>query len=183
MAYSGYGGLRGGGAAGLIIIIEMHLVISLIIVINSATAGDNGDFNEWHSAHATAYGGANDSHKMGTGCKNENEKPSKQWHGRDNIAAVSGALFNNGSSCGQCYQIKCVSGRRPGLPGWCRPGSPSVTVMATDLCRPNYAAPPSGGGWCNPPLEHFAVAQPAWLKMVNFEAGIVPVKFRRVQCS
>ncbi|KAL2327557.1 hypothetical protein Fmac_020984 [Flemingia macrophylla] len=66
-----------------------------------------------------------------------------------NTAALSTALFNNGLSCGSCYEMRCDSD------------------------------PKCNGGWCNPPLQHFDLAEPAFLQIAQYKAGIVPVSFRR----
>jgi hypothetical protein len=90
-------------------------------------------------------------------------------------AALSTALFNDGASCGQCYKIVCdyQSDSR-----WCNKGV-SVTITATNYCPPNYDLPSNNGGWCNPPLQHFDMAQPAWEKIGIYRGGIVPVLFQR----
>eukprot|EP00253_Pinus_taeda_P006335 PITA_06335 len=65
-------------------------------------------------------------------------------------------------------------------PQWCLLGT--VMVTATNFCPPNNAFPNDNGGWCNPSLQRFDMVEHAFLKIVKYRGGIVPILYTRVPC-
>ncbi|TQD99365.1 hypothetical protein C1H46_015023 [Malus baccata] len=125
------------------------MFIANIVIINVG-----GAIGGWLNGHVAFY----DTNEQGYGVE---------------TTALSSALFNNGQTCGACFEVTCVD-----VPKLCLPGTTKVT--ATNLCPPSKNA---SANWCNPPSKHFDLSQPMFLKIAKFAAArIVPTHFQRVPC-
>ncbi|KAL2644349.1 hypothetical protein R1flu_011936 [Riccia fluitans] len=128
----------------------------------------------WRDGTATFYGGMDASGTMNGGCGYAN--PFNLGYG-DQTAALSGALWNKGLSCGACFEIKCKISASAYAKQWCYASQPSIFVTATNLCPQG-----SFGGWCDSPRIHFDLAYAAFTKVANQVAGHMPVQYRRTPC-
>ncbi|CAL9220940.1 unnamed protein product [Arabidopsis halleri] len=145
-------------------------LVTAILLVGTLSVGMCS--NGWIRAHATYYGVNDSPASLGGACGYDN--PYHAGFGA-HTAALSGALFRSGESCGGCYQVRCDY---PADPKWCLRGA-AVTVTATNFCPSN-----NNNGWCNLPRHHFDMSSPAFFRIARRgNEGIVPVFYRRVGCK
>ncbi|XP_010502882.2 PREDICTED: expansin-A12 [Camelina sativa] len=145
-------------------------LVAVILLVGTLSVGMCS--NGWIRAHATYYGVNDSPASLGGACGYDN--PYHAGFGA-HTAALSGALFKSGESCGGCYQVRCDF---PADPKWCLRGA-AVTVTATNFCPSN-----NNNGWCNLPRHHFDMSSPAFFRIARRgNEGIVPVFYRRVGCK
>ncbi|KAL3698993.1 hypothetical protein R1sor_017015 [Riccia sorocarpa] len=138
------------------------------IVLPATNAQSAWEVTEWTTgARATFYGGSDASGTYGGAC-GYGDIFAKGYGVQ--TTALSSALFNNGYTCGACFQLRCDSSN-------CYAGS-SITVTAT-----NYCPQGSFGGWCDSPQRHFDLSFPMFASLAPTVVGVIPVQYRRVSCS
>ncbi|KAK3431557.1 hypothetical protein EUGRSUZ_E03359 [Eucalyptus grandis] len=145
---------------------EVFLILAMAVVV-SAIDGT------WYDARATFYGDMGGGETMQGACGYGDL--IKQGYGLA-TTALSTALFNEGLSCGACFEIYCSN-----APKSCIPKAAPIIVTATNFCPPNYTK--TKDIWCNPPQKHFDLSMPMFTKIAYYKAGVIPVRYRRVLCS
>ncbi|KAF8007628.1 hypothetical protein BT93_K1585 [Corymbia citriodora subsp. variegata] len=152
---------------------SLALMTVLFFVIAGGNSHDGSGLHGWDSsAHATFYGDIHGNGTMMGACGYGNL--FQQGYGLK-TTALSTVLFDDGATCGACYEIMCINSP------WCLPDRPVIRVTATNFCPPNYTK--TSEVWCNPPQKHFDLSMPMFLEIARYRAGIVPVAFRGVKCG
>ncbi|XP_059658454.1 expansin-A2-like [Cornus florida] len=145
------------------VILVMVMVMAFFLV--DAVATKDG----WNGAHATFYGDVKGNETMQGACGYGDL--FERGYGLE-TTALSTVLFHKGLTCGACYEIQCDNSK------WCL--NDTIKVTATNICPSNYINPSEN--WCNPPSKHFDLSQPMFRKIAVYEAGVVPIVYRRTPC-
>ncbi|KAL6340231.1 hypothetical protein AAG906_040667 [Vitis piasezkii] len=148
-------------------LVSSFMAMALVV---GALGQIGGHLDAWGDGRATFYGDIHGSETMYGACGYGNL--FEQGYGLE-TTALSTALFNNGATCGACFELYCVHSK------WCIKGAGGIRVTATNFCPPSSTSP---NPWCNPPQKHFDLSQYMFLKFAIYQGGVVPVKFRRVYC-
>ncbi|KAJ8764983.1 hypothetical protein K2173_010451 [Erythroxylum novogranatense] len=149
--------------------------IALFFILSFPAYGITASDQGWKSATATFTRDTDNSITIEGACGYGDLR--KSTYGRYS-AGLSSMLFNRGSTCGACFEVRCVDHIL-----WCLQGSPSVVLTATDFCPPNYGLSADYGGWCNFPKEHFEMSEAAFGEIAERKGDNVPIQYRRVKCE
>ncbi|RZC11047.1 putative expansin-A30 [Glycine soja] len=144
--------------------------IMFIIIGKPAIVVGTFQPSQWTLSHATFYGDESASATMGGACGYGNLFIN--GYGKD-TAALSSTLFNNGYACGTCYQIQCVQSSA------CYSNVLYTTVTATNLALLIGLRPLMTEAGATH-LSHLHMSKPAFMKIAQWQAGIIPVMYRRV---
>ncbi|XP_041997924.1 expansin-A16-like [Salvia splendens] len=125
---------------------------------------------EWKSATATYSTDSNDSMLTEGACGYGDLHKSYGKY----TTGLSGMLFDRGSSCGACFEVRSAQ-----LPQ----ATPPILVTATDFCPPNYALPADHGGWCNFPRAHFHLPEATFSLISHLKPQLLPIHYRRATCQ
>ncbi|KAL0383842.1 UNVERIFIED_CONTAM: Expansin-A20 [Sesamum radiatum] len=149
------------------------VICYLLSALHASTV--TAQYQEWKSATAT-YSKETDASIITEGACGFGDL-HKTSYGKYSTG-LSGMLFNRGSSCGACFEVRCADNML-----WCLQRSPSIVLTATDFCPPNYGLPADYGGWCNFPRAHFQMPEAAFSLIAQQKVDVVSIQYRRVQCK
>lgn len=173
----------------------MSIVAFLALLLPIVT----GQTGEWQLGRGSFYGPtdqfksdwgtgtcrcwSSDSYRPDVPCFDDIVSPSY-------IAAVDTAGMQYTGTCGTCLEIRCTTGPTRGLAssmypeGACK-GEESVIVQVTDSCPCEQNE--SNRRWCCQDtargVRHLDIAEPAFLKLAQQEAGVIDVLFRQIPCT
>ncbi|KAL9678687.1 hypothetical protein QQ045_016536 [Rhodiola kirilowii] len=137
------------------------LVLGVAHIVFALAASSN---QGWDTAFATSTANAQEDSPCGF--------DSVQSYYGNKTAAISIAMYNQGLTCGACYEIACAKSSS------CLQSK--VQVTATSMCSPNYLDPTKN--WCRQPLKHFQLPESVFSVISKDVSAVVPVVFRPVAC-
>jgi len=125
--------------------------------------------SNWYDGRSTYYTSINDGN-CGYGTINTTYFPFAH------IAAPNTAFYNNGTTCGECYEITCVK-------SWynfstCCIANTSVVIQVSDQCPKAENLE-----WCSGDINHFDLSQAAFSVIAVDSCGVLNTKYRRVACN
>nr|CAD1831087.1 unnamed protein product [Ananas comosus var. bracteatus] len=147
-----------------------RLLVALAVLMAIAVTRVDANFqtSDWSLAHATFYG----------------TRPRPETHGgslwiwqplqhrlRDGNRGVELRCSTRGTGA-------AVATRYGARATACYAGSPSIVVTARTSARPTGPRPPTTRV-VQPPRVHFDMSKPAFMQIADWNAGIVPVMYRR----
>lgn len=89
------------------------------------------------------------------------------------IGALNTDLYSNSDSCGQCYEITCISDYHTTTNDGCCIGNQTVTIQITDSCTD-----------CSNDVNHFSLSKKAYNKISNLDVcQDISITYRRVSCD
>ncbi|XAR64087.1 hypothetical protein NMG60_11024294 [Bertholletia excelsa] len=148
-------------------------VILLVIIEGSDAAVAELDGDQWKPATATYSNQTNGSIVTEGACGYGDLHRSSYG---EYSAGLSSMLFNRGSRCGGCFEVRCVDHIK-----WCLMRSPSVILTTTDFCPLSAELRASGRLRRLVQLSPstFSLSEAAFAQIAHRGANIVPVQYLR----
>uniref|UniRef100_A0A7N0ZVC9 Expansin n=1 Tax=Kalanchoe fedtschenkoi TaxID=63787 RepID=A0A7N0ZVC9_KALFE len=142
----------------------LFLLLAVVLSLAASFTTVSCQDGDWDSANATSTFNGQDL----AGCGFENQTEYKGM-----TVAVSAAMYENGKTCGACFEIRC-NGSSACLPK-------TIQVTAAKSCAASYFN--GTRNWCQEPRKHFELPTSIFSSISNDEGAVVPVQFRRVTCD